>query len=82
MAKFDEVFAELTAKMGAAMEVISQYPDVAQEVRAAIEGAQAAAEVAEGQAQDDARANALNTVILGVRQTLADAVAVEEEVQA
>lgn len=71
VARFDEVFADLQSKMTAAMGVISQYPEVAAEVRAAIEGAQTAAEIAEGQAQDDARANALNTVILGVRETLA-----------
>ena len=86
VAKFDEVFADLQAKMTAAMGVISQYPEVAAEVRAAIEGAQTAAEIAEGQAQDEARANALNNVILGVRETLAAAapdepVAVEETVE-
>lgn len=72
MARFDEVFAELQAKMDAAMAVIAQHPEVASEMRAAIEGAQTAAQIAEGQAQDDARANALNTVILGVRQVLAE----------
>lgn len=85
MAKFDEVFAELTAKMNAAISVIAQYPDVAAEVRQAIEGAQTAAEIAEGQAQDEARANALNTVILGVREVLAevapDALATEPELE-
>ena len=75
MASFDEVFAELTAKMNAAMGVISSYPEVAIQVRDAIEGAITAAEIQEGQAQDDARANALNGLILGVRQVLADAVA-------
>lgn len=82
MAKFDEVFADLQAKMAAAMEVIAQDPVMAAQVRAAIEGAQTAAEIAEGQAQDDARANALNTMILGVRETLAAAAPdalVEEE---
>jgi hypothetical protein len=74
MAKFDEVFAELTAKMNAAMAVIAQDPVLAQQVREAIDGAQTAAEIEEAAAQDDARANALNNVILGVRQTLADAV--------
>lgn len=71
MAKFDEVFADLQAKMNAAMEIIVQHPEVAAQVRQAIEGAQTAAEIAEGQAQDEARANALNTVLLGVRETLA-----------
>lgn len=73
MAKFDEVFAELTAKMNAAMEVIAANPEIAAQVRQAIEGAQTAAEIVEQQAQDDARANALNNVILGVRQVLAEA---------
>jgi len=72
VARFDEVFADLQAKMNAAMGVISQYPDVALEVRQAIEVAKTAAQIAEDAAQDDARANALNTVILGVRQTLAE----------
>jgi len=79
MAKFDEVFAELTAKMNAAMAVIAQNPVLAQQVREAIDGAQTAAEIEEAAAQDDARANALNNVILGVRQTLADAVVPVEE---
>lgn len=73
-AAFDQVFAELQAKMGAAIAVIAQYPEVAAEVRQAIESAQTAAEIAEGQAQDDARANALATVITEVRAVLADAV--------
>lgn len=73
MARFDEVFADLQAKMAAAMGVISQYPEVAAEVRTAIEGARTAAQIAEDAAQDEARANALNTMILGVRQTLAEA---------
>jgi uncharacterized protein (DUF885 family) len=74
MAKFDEVFAELQAKMGAAITVIAQYPEVAAEVRAAIEAAQTEAEIAEAAAQDDARANALNTVIVEVRESLRQAV--------
>lgn len=84
MAKFDEVFADLQAKMAAAMEVISQNPELAAQVRIAIEGAKTAAEIAEEQAQDEARANALNNLVLGVRQTLAeaapDAIVVEEPV--
>lgn len=81
MAKFDQVFADLQAKMAAAMEVIAQDPVMAAQVRAAIDGAQTAAEIAEGQAQDDARANALNTMILGVRETLASAVAPDAPVE-
>ena len=73
MAKFDEVFADLQAKMAAAMEVIAQNPELAAQVRQAIEGAQTAAQIAEEQAQDEARANALNNLVLGVRETLAQA---------
>ncbi len=73
MARFDEVFAELQAKMAAAMAVITQYPEVAAEVRDAILAAQNEAEIVEQQAQDDARANALQNAILDVRQALAAA---------
>jgi hypothetical protein len=79
MAQFDAVFAELQAKMAAAMAVISQDPVMAQQVRDAIDGAEAAAVVEEAQAQDDARANALNQLIVGVRGVLADAVGVTVE---
>ena len=74
MAKFDEVFAELQAKMGAAMAVIAQNPELAAQVREAIDNAQTEAEIAEQAAQDDARANALQNIIHGVRGVLADAV--------
>lgn len=70
MARFDEVYAELQAKMDAAIRVIAQHPEVAAQVREAIDGAQTAAEIAEAQAQDDARANALSNVITGVRAVL------------
>ena len=73
MSKFDEVFADLQAKMAAAMAVIAQNPELAAEVRVAIEEAQNSAAVAEDQAQDEARANALNNLVLGVRATLAEA---------
>jgi hypothetical protein len=73
MANFDQVFAELSAKMAAAIQVIAQYPDVAAEVRAAIDGAQTAAEIVEGQAQDDARANALKMVIADAGSVLSEA---------
>jgi hypothetical protein len=77
MAAFDEVFAELQGKMAAAMAVIAQDPVMAQQVRDAIDGAEAAAVEAEAQAQDDARANALASMIVGVRAVLADAAGVE-----
>lgn len=73
MAQFDVAFSELTAKMAAALEVIAHYPDIAAEVRDAIDGAQAAAVIAEQQAQDDARANAVTNVMSEVRQKLRDA---------
>lgn len=75
--RFDEVYAELQAKMAAAMEVIASHPEVAAEVRQAIEGAQNSTEIIEAEAQDEARANALNNVIIGVRETLAQ-VALDE----
>ena len=78
MAQFDQVFAELQAKMAAAMAVIAQDPEMAQAVREAIDGAQAAAVVEEAQAQDDARANALSQMIVGVRGVLAEAAGAAE----
>ena len=78
MAQFDAVFAELQAKMAAAMAVIAQDPEMAQAVREAIDGAQAAAVVEEAQAQDDARANALSQMIVGVRGVLAEAAGAAE----
>ena len=77
MAQFDQVFAELQAKMAAAMAVISQDPALAQKVREAIDGATAEALAVEQAAQDDARANALGQLIVGVRGVLADAAGVE-----
>lgn len=77
MAQFDQVFAELRGKMAAAMAVIAQNPEMAQAVREAIDGAEAAAVEVEAQAQDDARANALSQMIVGVRGVLADAAGVE-----
>jgi hypothetical protein len=81
MAKFDEVFADLQAKMNAAMAVIAQDPVMAAQVRAAIDGAQTAAEIEEAAAQDDARANALNTMVVNVRGILAEAVGEEVPVE-
>lgn len=77
MAQFDQVFAELQAKMAAAMAVIVQDPVMAQQVREAIDGAQTAAEIVEQQAQDDARANALGAMIVQVRGVLAEAAGAE-----
>ena len=73
MARFDDVFAELQAKLTAAMSVIAQDPALAQQVRDAIDGATAEAEAAEGVAQDESRANALHSMIIGAREILAEA---------
>jgi len=81
VAKFDEVFADLQAKMAAAMTVIAQDPVMAAQVRAAIDSAQTAAEIEEQQAADDARANALNNMVVGVRGILAQAVGEEPPVE-
>lgn len=70
MALFDEVFSELQAKISAAIAVIAANPELAAQVREAIDAAQAAAEIQEQQAQDDARANALKTVISDVGAVL------------
>lgn len=71
MAKFDQVFAELQSKISAVVAVIAQDPALAQQVRDAIDNAQTEAEIAEQAAQDEARANALSTVITDVRGVLA-----------
>lgn len=73
MAKFDEEFAKLSARLGAALQVIAQYPEIAAQVRDAIDGAQTAAEIQQGQAQDDARANVIANLIVGARDALAAA---------
>lgn len=74
MAAFDEVYAQLAAKMDAAMAVIAANPEIAAQVKAAIDSAVIPTEIQEQQAQDAARANALNNIILEVRQVLAAAV--------
>lgn len=70
MARFDEVFAELQGKISAAIAVIAANPELAVQVREAIDAAEAAEVLAEQQAQDDARANALQTVISDVGAVL------------
>jgi hypothetical protein len=70
VAQFDDVFAELQAKIGAAIAVIAANPELAVQVREAIDAAQAAEVVAEENRQDDARANALQTVISDVGAVL------------
>lgn len=70
MARFDDVFSELQAKIGAAIGIIAADPELAARVRAAIDAAEAAEVLQEQQAQDDARANALQGVISTVGATL------------
>lgn len=77
MAKFDEVFADLNAKMSAVMNVIAQDPALAAQVKAAIDDAHNTDEIIEQQAQDEARANALATSMQTVRDILAAVVPVE-----
>ena len=62
MALFDDQFAILSAQLQAALAVIAQYPDVAQEVRAAVNAAQPS-DTTDSEAQDDARANVLINLI-------------------
>lgn len=70
MARFDEVFAELQAKIGSVIAIIAADHDLAVRVREAIDAAEAEAVVAEEAAQDDARANALKGVITEVGAVL------------
>ena len=70
MARFDDVFSELQAKIGAAITVIAADPELAARVRTAIDEAEAAAVVTESAAQDDARANVLQGIISDVGAVL------------
>lgn len=66
MAKFDEVFADFQAKMDAAMEALVDYPEAAAAVKAAIFGAAKREVVIAEDRADEARANALATVVSDV----------------
>lgn len=79
MAKFDEVFADLTAKMTATMNIIAQDPALAAQVKAAIDNAHNEDEIIEQQMQDEARANALATSMQTVRDILTAVVPQEEQ---
>lgn len=70
MARFDDVFAELQAKISATIAVIVADPELAARVREAMDAAEAAEAIEEENRQDDARANALSSVIsqVGARQ--------------
>lgn len=78
MAKFDEVFADLNAKMAATMNIIAQDPALAAQVKAAIDNAHNQDEIIEAEMQDDARANALATSMQNVRDILNAVVPVQE----
>lgn len=77
MARLDDVFAELQAKISATIAVIVADPELAARVREAMDAAEAAeaAEVIEEEnRQDDARANALSSVISQVGAVLREVV--------
>ena len=73
MARFDDVFADLEAKMAAAIAVISQDPEMALAVKNAILGAQAQAVIEAENRADDARANVLATMVSDVAVALEQA---------
>lgn len=81
-AKFDEVYADLNAKMTAAMNIIAQDPALAAQVKAAIDNAhnndEIVEQIVEQQMQDEARANALATSMQAVRDILNAVVPTEE----
>lgn len=79
MARFDDVFAESQAKIGATIAVIASDPELAARVREAMDAAEAAEVIAEQQAQDDARANALSNVITQVGAILREVAPLESD---
>ena len=72
MSTFDARFAELQAKLSAVVQMlITEYPDAAVRAREVIDGAVAAAEVEDTVQADEARANAIGSLIVQARQALA-----------
>lgn len=66
MAKFDPVFAELQAKLAATLAVLENHPEIADEVRDAVQAVNTPIPDTRGVAsamQDEARANALSTAL-------------------
>jgi hypothetical protein len=63
MARFDEEFAKLKTQLTAALAVIAQYPEVAAEVKTAIDSAENPTVLTEGEAQDEARANVITNLL-------------------
>lgn len=74
MARLDDVFAELQAKISATIAVIVADPELAARVREAMDAAEAAEVIEEENRQDDARANALSSVISQVGAVLREVV--------
>lgn len=70
MPDFANVLAELQVKLDAAMKVISQHPEVAAEVAAAIDTVIVPTAAQEEVLQDQARANALAVALRQAREVL------------
>lgn len=68
MALYDEVFADMTAKMNALMEVVAAHPEIQDEVRAAWTAEPE--EVLVDDPTDLARANALDSVLRNAEQVV------------
>lgn len=80
MSNFDPVFAELQAKLAAVVQMlVTEFPDAAIRAREVIDGAQAQAEVEATVQADEARANALQSLIVQARQALATVAPASEE---
>lgn len=80
MSSFDPVFAELQAKLTAVVAMLVQeFPAAAVRAREVIDGAQAQSEVEATVQADEARANALQSLIVQARQALATVPGTEPE---
>lgn len=82
MSNFDTKFNELHAKIGGVIAMlVAEFPEAAVRAREVIKGAEAAAVVEATVQADDARANAIATLISGAGQALAQAVSPNAEVE-
>jgi hypothetical protein len=70
MARFDDEFAKLQVRLQAALDVIAAHPEIAAEVKAAVDVADVNDPVAEGLVQDEARANVIVNLLANVDSTL------------
>ena len=70
MARFDEEFAKLQVRLEAALAVLANHPEIAAEVKAAVDVANANDPVAEGLVQDEARANVIVNLLTNVDSAL------------